>query len=118
MKAAHRLLFVGSISLVAYSIPAHAEPFLDGHCVTDQGVVLDFAIRKGYGFISYNGSPAQKIYSYIDKGLATIINIGNVGQMKLVMNYQTGRGYFVTRKDNQGITAEGNVFCQMKMSGE
>jgi uncharacterized protein YyaL (SSP411 family) len=38
---------------------------------------------------------------------SNIINIGNVGQMKFVMNYN-GRGYFVTRKDGKGITAEGN----------
>lgn len=97
--------------------PALADSYLAGHCITDQGVVMDFGLQKGFGFISYNNSEPQKIYSFVENEMVNIINIGNVGQMKFVMNYN-GRGYFVTRKDGKGITAEGNVICDLSMKGK
>jgi len=92
--------------------PAHAEQWATGRCVTQLGDKIDYIIHDGKGFISYNGSKPDPMFSEKKDNMGIITHIGNKGNMTLAVNLINGRGYYITSYDN-GTKNESNVACKL-----
>ena len=103
------------------SAPAYATEYATGDCMAGNGTSIRYAIHQGKGFISYNNSPLGEVFTKRIDGngnidangpFAAIQQIGNVGNMVLVVNLYSGRGYIITKFDD-GSKTETNVSCSL-----
>jgi len=101
-----------SILMVAIATPASAEVWATGNCVTQLGDKIDYIIHDGKGFISYNDSQPEPMFSEKKDNMGIITHIGNKGNMTLAVNLNNGRGYYITSYDN-GTRTESNVACKL-----
>lgn len=100
------------LALALMIAPAQAETWSTGECQTQNGGRISYMVSKGSGFIRYGNSEPSAMFTYVEDGLAIIKHIGTYGTMIMALDVDTGRGYMITRKDGEGITAQGNVQCK------
>jgi hypothetical protein len=104
--------FVIGIGLSLLCSPALADVWATGDCLTQIGTKIKYIVHDGEGFITYGNDGPYPMFTKKEGDLGIITHIGNSGTMTLAVNFNTGRGYSVTRHDN-GKVVEGNVSCKL-----
>jgi hypothetical protein len=104
--------FVIAIGLILVSAPALAETWATGDCLTQKGTKIKYIVNNGEGFITYDNDGPYPMFTKKDGNLGIITHVGNAGTMTMAIDFNTGRGYSVTRHDN-GKVVEGNVTCKL-----
>ena len=103
------------------STSAYATEYATGDCTAGNGTHIKYAVHQGKGFITYdNSEPGEVFTSRVtpngnedpNGSFAMIRQIGNAGNMVLVIDIKTGRGYVITQFDN-GQKTESNVYCKL-----
>ena len=89
-----------------------AEVWATGKCTTQHGETIDYMLHDGKGFISYNGSNPEAMFSKKQKNMGIITHIGSKSNMTLAIDLDTGRGYYIVKFDNGG-GSESNVSCKL-----
>jgi hypothetical protein len=92
--------------------PAQAEVWATGKCITQLGDKVDYILHDGKGFISYNGSAPEPMFSEKKDNMGIITHIGNKGNMTMAIDLNNGRGYYITSFDN-GTKTESNISCKL-----
>lgn len=100
------------ISCLLISTPALAELWATGNCLTQTGEKIDYMLHDGKGFISYDGSTPDVIFSKKDGDIGIITHIGNKANLTMAIDLNTGRGYAIMKSDT-GKTLETNVSCKL-----
>jgi len=103
-----RLIVVAAL----LATPAQAEVWATGKCITQLGDKVDYILHDGKGFISYNGSKADPMFSEKKDNMGIITHIGNKGNMTMAIDLNNGRGYYITSFDN-GTKTESNITCKL-----
>jgi|APCry1669189883_1035261.scaffolds.fasta_scaffold02009_4 hypothetical protein len=98
------------VSLI--STPAAAEVWATGKCTSQYGDRIEYILHDGNGFISYDNSTPEAMFSKKENDLGIITHIGSHGNLTMVVNLNNGRGYYVTDFDN-GRHSEGNLSCKL-----
>jgi len=104
--------FAIGIGLSLLCSPALADVWATGDCLTQIGTKIKYIVHDGEGFITYGNDGPYPMFTKKEGDLGIITHIGNSGTMTLAVNFNTGRGYSVTRHDN-GKVVEGNVSCKL-----
>lgn len=92
--------------------PAAAETWGTAKCVTQLGEKIDYIVHDGKGFVSYNGSAPEPMYSEKKDNFGIITHIGSKGNMTLAVDLNTGRGYYIVKYDD-GKGSQSNVACKL-----
>jgi len=100
------------IVAVLIATPASAEVWATGNCVTQFGEKIDYILHDGKGFISYNGSAPEPMFSEKKNNMGIITHIGSKGNMTMAIDLNNGRGYYIVKYDN-GNGSESNVSCKL-----
>ncbi len=95
-----------------FATPAQAEVWATGKCITQLGDKVDYILHDGKGFISYNGSAPEPMFSEKKDNMGIITHIGNKGNMTMAIDLNNGRGYYITSFDN-GTKTESNISCKL-----
>jgi hypothetical protein len=103
-----RLMIVATL----IATPASAEVWATGKCTTQYGEKIEYMLHDGKGFISYNGSEPEPMFSEKKDKMGIITHIGSHGNMTMAIDLNTGRGYYVVKFDN-GNGSESNVSCKL-----
>lgn len=102
-----------AVSLLA-SIPASAATWATGDCVTQYGLKIIYAVHEGNGFIAYGNGEPSPMFTERKGELGIINHIGPYGQMRMAVNFNTGKGYIVTQRDS-GEKIEGWISCKLSV---
>lgn len=92
--------------------PVAAEVWATGKCTTQLGETIDYLLHDGKGFISYNGSAPEPMFSSRKDNMGIITHIGDKGNMTMAIDLNTGRGYYIVKYDN-GTGSESNITCKL-----
>lgn len=100
------------ISSLILASSAASAGWATGDCTAQSGTNIRYMVSQGNGYVFYNGDGPYKVFTEKKGSLGIINHIGNAGNMRMALDFDTGRGYVITRHDS-GQIFEGNVICKL-----